>query len=743
MTAAVSHAAGYLGREVCRECHVQQDSQWQGSPHDLAMQEANEKTVLGDFSNVMFTQFDVTSRFFHKDGKFMVRTDGPDGKLHDYVISYTFGFYPLQQYLVSFPGGRLQVLDIAWDSRPRKEGGQRWFHLHPDEKTSAGDVLHWTGPNLNWNYMCADCHSTHLKKNYDVVSHSYRTRWSEIDVSCEACHGPGSAHVGWARAAASGKEVKVENKGLTVALAERKNVKWAIDDATHKPVRSRPNESRAETEVCARCHSRRSQLGDDFIPGQPFMNAYHPALLAQGLYFPDGQMQDEVYVWGSFRQSRMFHQGVTCSDCHDPHAAQLRAPGEQVCYQCHAAQKYAGSGHHHHETGSPGSSCVSCHMPATTFMGVDERHDHSFRIPRPDLSKALDTPNACNACHADKTPDWAMQVLTKWYGHEPAGFQEFASILQAGRQQTPGSYDDLLKLALNPDQPVIARATALSFLPGAISQTSMLALQQLLNAGEPLLRLGALAAMASAPQAQRILALPLVWDKIKTIRIEAARLLAGYPRDSFKPGQAEVLDKVIQEYIQTQEFNAERPEAQVNLGNLYTSLARFNKAEAAYREALRLQPKYVPAYVNFAQMLSQQDRENEASDVLLAGTKQVPDSADLYHALGLSKVRQKAVADAIPLLAKAAKLDADNRHYPYVYAVALHSTGKLDQAIAVLEKIRVKYPDDVDTLYALATFHRDAGQRDEALAYARRLAKLMPTDPGVMKLMLSLEQGSR
>ncbi len=440
LTATASHGANPVGRAVCRECHAKEDRQWQGSHHDLAMQQADDKTVLGDFDDATLTQFGVTSRFFRKDGRFVVHTDGTDGKLHDYDIAYTFGVYPLQQYLVPFPGGRLQVLDIAWDSSPRAEGGQRWFHLHPDEKIAAGDVLYWTEPNLNWNYMCAGCHSTNLKKHYDSATRTYKTSWSEIDVSCEACHGPGSMHVGRAKAVAAGRDTGAANRGLTVVFGERKAVHWTTDDATRKPVRSQPNKSHKEIRGCARCHSRRSQLSDDFVPGQSFMDAYHPALLTQDLYYPDGQIQDEVYVWGSFQQSRMFHQGGgTCSDCHDPHSAQLRAPGEQVCYQCHAAARYATKTHHHHQAGSRGSSCVECHMPATTFMGVDRRHDHSFRIPRPDLTVKLAVPNACNACHEDKDASWAVETVEKWYGQKPKGYQQFASVLQAGRQQCVGS----------------------------------------------------------------------------------------------------------------------------------------------------------------------------------------------------------------------------------------------------------------------------------------------------------------
>ena len=719
----VAYTADYTGREKCASCHAAETAAWQGSHHDLAMQEATEESVLGDFNNAAFSHFGVVTRFFRKGGKFMVRTDGPDGKLHDYPVKYTFGVYPLQQYLIPFPGGRLQVLDIAWDSRPGAEGGQRWFHLHPQDKVSAGDVLHWTGPNLNWNYMCADCHSTHLQKNYDSSTQTYASTWSEIDVSCEACHGPGSDHVQWANAVSGGNENKPDNKGLTANLMERKGIHWSIDKASHKPVRSRPNTSRAEIDVCARCHSRRSPLSDDFVPGQPFMDAYHPALLTEGLYYPDGNMQDEVYVWGSFRQSKMFHQGVTCSDCHDPHKAALKTPGDQVCHQCHVSDQYAKESHHFHEPASKGSRCVGCHMPATTFMGVDVRHDHGFRVPRPDLTVSLGTPNACNQCHDDRSPEWASAQLKEWIGREPQGFQRFAGVLQVGRRQSRGAYKSLMTLALDENQPTIARATVLSYLPGAVDRSSLMALQQLLDSDDPLLRLGVLDALEVAPRRQRILAFPLVWDSVKAIRIKAARLMAGYPGDGFKPGQEQVLGQAIEEYIQAQAFNGERPEAQVNLGNLYTDLGESEKAQTAYREALRLQPAYVPAYINHAQLLSEQGREQAAQALLRRGLRQSPGSAALHHALGLSQVRMKQPTVAVASLARAARLETGNSRYQYVYAVMLQSRGRLDEAIEVLKANLENHPADMQSMVALRDYYQQAGNEKKALEIANRLKR--------------------
>ena len=732
-------APQYVGQQACQECHQEEHEAWQGSHHQLAMQEANVDTVLGNFQQARFSKDGVTTTFFRDGERFMVNTDGPDGDLVDYPVSYVFGVYPLQQYMINFPQGKIQVLDIAWDTRPRDEGGQRWFSLHPDEHIPAGDVLHWTGPNMNWNYMCADCHSTDLQKNYDAASGEYHTRWSDISVACEACHGPGSAHLEWAESATPGGEYKAEDMGLTAVLNDRDGVQWLLDEETGQPRRSRENVSRSEIEVCARCHSRRSQLSDAFVPGEAFMNAYHPSLLSEGLYHVDGQMLDEVYVWGSFRQSKMYAAGVTCSDCHDPHTTELRLPGEQVCYQCHRVDQYARREHHLHAPGGEGSSCVECHMPPTTYMGVDARHEHAFRVPRPDITLSQGSPNACNNCHGDRDAEWAVQAIKEAYGRWPRGSQQYAGALNAARRGTMNAGPLLQALAMDTEQAGIARATAYAHLGGAPDQTTLMLVQQGLNDPDPLVRQGALDALEGLPLQYRLVALPAVWDEVRSVRVQAARLVAAYPREQIGAERGEKIDQVLQEYIQAQEFNAERPEAQLNLAGLYAEIQRYTESEHAFRRALDLQPQYVPAYVNFAQMLSERKRETEAANLLESGLAEVPESADLYHALGLSRVRQKNIPAAINALARAAELAPENRRYSFVYAVALQSTGKPAEAVSVLQQAAEAFPNDPEILMALVNYSREAGQASTALRYAEQLQAMFPGNPEIEALLRSLQ----
>ena len=293
---SIEDVAVFVGSEKCTKCHQAAFDKWQGSHHDLAMDEATEQTVLGDFNNVFFTDTynGVISRFFRRNDKFFVETEGPDGLQGEFEVTHTFGVYPLQQYLIPFPDGRLQCLNIAWDVEKKT-----WYRLPPYEVQGPEDWLHWTKGAQTWNGMCAECHSTRLTKGYDPEKNNYQTTWFEIDVGCEACHGPGSTHVAWADRPPFAR-TPAENYGLEVQTDN--------------------SDSKNQIVICAPCHSRRFQLGDNLHSQGELLDVMVPSLLEEGLYYPDGQILEEVYVYGSFTQSKMFQHGVRCSDCHDMHS---------------------------------------------------------------------------------------------------------------------------------------------------------------------------------------------------------------------------------------------------------------------------------------------------------------------------------------------------------------------------------------------------------------------------------------
>ena len=690
--------ADYVGAQQCAACHAEQVADWKKSHHAQAMALANSETVLGDFNQASFNYEKVQSRFFTRDGKYFVNTDGPDGRLQDFEVHYTFGVYPLQQYLLALPGGRYQALSIAWDSRPKSEGGQRWFHLHPEDKVDHNDPLHWTKHQYNWNFMCAECHSTKLEKNYSPATRSYDTKWSEINVACEACHGPGADHLRWAQRGTDWQTLEAD-KGLSHTFADNGAV-WHTDPTTGTPKRSQPRTGQSELQACAACHSRRSQFFEDDRIGQPLMDNFLPALLDRGLYHQDGQILEEVFEYGSFLQSKMFHAGVTCSDCHNPHSLELKAEGNAVCLQCHGAAQFNTPKHHHHPLNSTGAQCVNCHMPTTTYMQVDARRDHSFRIPQPALTAALGTPNACQNCHRDKPVKWAAEQVKNWYGHEPEGFQKFAQTFSDAEQLLPGTDAKLIELLRSNQHPPIVRATAARYMASWLSQQTVEEVGAALEDEDPLVRVGALDAMQNAPlQARARYLTPLLDDPSRVIRALAAAQLAELPRQAaLPPAMSASLTRGLDDYIKAQEFNADDPAAQVNLGNVYAQSRQFDKAERAYREALILDQHWTVAYINLVDLFRQMNRDNEAETLLNQALALQPDNADLYHALGLAQVRRKQVTQALAPLKRATQLAPDNSRYAYVYAVALMDQQQNSEAINVVKTALLRQPGNADLL---------------------------------------------
>ncbi len=707
------------------------------------MQVATPASVLGSFNQVNFTSNSVTSTFFRQGSRFMVRTDGPDGRLHDYEVKYTFGVYPLQQYLIAMPGGRLQALGIAWDSRPADHGGQRWFSLLSGRHISNRDSLHWTALDQNWNFMCADCHSTNVRKSYDPRMRTFSTSYAEIDVSCEACHGPGSLHIAWSIKQGDWK-ARDASKGLLIALNERRGIAWSVAQASGEVQRSVPRASQREIQMCARCHSRRSQINEDYVHGQPVGDDYRVALLDDDLYFPDGQIKGEDYEYGSFIQSRMYHAGVTCSDCHEPHSLILRAQGNGVCLQCHLAQKYASSKHHFHQLNSTGAQCVSCHMPMRTYMVVDPRRDHSLRIPRPDLSVRFGVPNACTSCHTGKSSQWAATAVAKWYRRPVVGFQRFADALHDAIEGAPDARHLLSALIANREQPAIARATALTMMPSWSPDPGDTMVTSAIADESPLVRRAAARALANVDLRARIVPLgQLLRDPVRDVRLEAAEVLADTPSDSLPPPVATELNQAIDEYIAAQRLNADRPEAHLNLGLLDARQSQFAPAEAEFKLALSLDPSFVPAAVNLADLYRSLDRDRDGERVLDDAISRAPDDASLRYALGLLLVRTKRIGQALDSLAAAARLDPDNARYAYVYAIALHDGDQLHPAITMLEASLRSHPYDRDSLAAVVNFLGESGDSVSALPYAQRLLELEPSNSQLHQLVEHLSATPR
>jgi predicted CXXCH cytochrome family protein len=707
---------------ACRECHEAQDSAWTGSDHDLAMQPATAATVLADFDDAVFAAAGDTLRFLTRNNRFFVRSRGTDGVASDFEVLYTFGFEPLQQYLVSLPGGRLQAITVAWDV----DRGA-WFDLYPEDRLRPGDPIHWTGRLQRWNDQCAECHSTDLRVGYDPESDTYRTTWAAVDVSCQACHGPGEEHVAQARAG----DLTDPRAGLVVDFE---------DPAT------------TWLDTCARCHSRRSRVRAEDMHGRDYFDDFSITLLRDDIYYPDGQILGEVYVAGSFLQSLMHRRGVTCTECHDPHSTGLIADGNALCTSCHntgppaafptlRAREYDSPDHHRHEPGTAGAGCVDCHMPESTFMVVDPRRDHSIRIPRPDLGEALGTPDACTGCHTGETPAWAAARIEAWTPM-PARPPHYGQAIAAARSGEPDAVARLVALVADTGQPAIARATALDLLGQHADRDAVTAIASSITDPDPLIRLAAIQALEQLPATSRpSLLLPTLGDSIAAVRSAAARMLAPVASRIADAGARNAIRHELDSLRAALRAQAGQPEAWHGLGELAAAQGQPASAEEAYRTAIRTDSAFVPSRVNLAMLYNEFGRNSEAETLLRDALDLAPRLHELHYSLGLLLAEQNRMQEAEAELAIAADSIPDRARVFYNLGLVRQRTGDADGAGSALLRAHELAPADPAFVNALVHFHRDQGNLADAERFARILVRLLPADPAARDLLESILAG--
>ncbi len=724
--AAAPVAASYVADTQCGGCHAPAMAAWRGSNHQRAMEPAGKDTVLGDFSGVTLSHRGATTRFSQRDGRYFITTEGPDGAPAEYEVKYTFGVAPLQQYLVAFPGGRLQSPTVAWDTQKK-----RWFSLYPNDRHKPDDPLHSTGRYQNWNLMCSECHSTDLRRNYDAAKDTYDTKWAELSVGCQACHGPGSTHVAWAESASAKAQKGAPANAAAAALG------LVVD--------FRGTDSRYQVDACGPCHSRRQRLSDGELPGRPFLDNYRPALLREGLYHPDGQQQDEVYVWASFLQSRMYAMGVRCTDCHDAHSLRLKADGNALCTQCHApagnprfptlAKKdYDTSDHHHHKPGSEGAACRNCHIPAKTYMVIDPRPDHSFRIPRPDLSVKLGTPNACTGCHdhEKKSAQWAADAVAKWYGPTRRQGPHFGEVFAAARDGAPSALAGLQGIVGDRAMPAIVRATALELARNYGAPGATLGVQAK-NDADALVRAGAATALAGLPPPERArAAAALLRDPVKLVRLEAARTLAGVPPAQMPAEDRAAFESAWAELMASERSLSDMPSMQLNLAGLAWRRGDTAAAEAGYRKAIAMDPYLVPAYAALASLLSAGGRNADAEAALRGAIAKLPQDGELQYSLALLLAEEKREREAIAAMTQAAKLMPRRARVFYNLGLMQQQAGDLRGAAASLAKARAL--GDAEATYALALLEIRQNQPARALPLVEELAVANPGEPQFAKM---------
>lgn len=665
--------------DTCIQCHEQETRQWQTSLHARSMQPVSPATVLGNFEQARFVSAEIEA-IFHSEGDQYLIDLTESGQQQTWSVRYTFGVYPLQQYLIDIGDGKLQALNIAWDSRTADVGGQRWFRLDAPEQQRPGTPLHWRGVYQNWNSMCADCHSTNLSKGYAPDLDNYDTRFDQINVSCSACHAQARTH------AAAALEGQARPAGAALSAQGA----WIPGSTEHKPRHTGSLSSSEQVETCGRCHALRTRL--DQTPNGRINDTYSLNRLQSPLYFADGRVREEVFVLGSFLQSKMHRAGVVCSNCHNPHTAKPVAEGNALCSQCHAASSFDRTEHHRHQQDSAGAQCVNCHMPERTYMQVDPRREHNFTTPNPVTAQRADSPDPCLACHKNESRDWSIQqVSSLWPKH-----RERSDWFEIQQAQLPA----ISRFIANSDGVPLYRASLLEQQAPALAQTSPMLIVQQLTSDDALLRESSWKAATNLPaeivQPHAETGLTDQSISVRLAAFETLMLLQALPN---------VNTHVRNEYEAYLQQQADRPAGRTLRARYALLAGQPSAGEQDLNLALKMDNAYLPAYILLSDLLRSQQRFNDAIEVLNKGLQQLPESAQLWHLRGLTWLQLQRYDVALKDLQQASEQAPDNWLFGYRYGLALLRLGQIERASQVVQQLQKLAPGNAQLNALMVEIH--------------------------------------
>lgn len=689
--------AAFVGNQTCVACHSKEFKDWEHSHHAKAMMEVNDSNVLGDFNNAKLVRNGLTHKMFKRNDTFYVLTDGPNGTMEEFEVKYTFGYHPIQQYLVEFGQGRLQVLSLTWDA-VKKE----WYYMsdevYKNLSIDHGNWLHWTNQAYNWNGMCAECHTTNLKKNYLPVTDSYKTTWSQLNVSCEACHGPAEYHLNWT----ADKEMDIANYGFVKSLKKSDN--------------------KLQVETCARCHSRRSIFDDYNYNWEHLHEQMAIGTVGAPNYHSDGQIKEEDFEIGSYMQSKMHENGVKCSDCHNVHSGKVKFQDNRLCTQCHLPNQYDTEKHHHHQKNQSGSLCIDCHMPGQYFMGRHFRRDHSLRIPRPDISKVTNAPNACNQCHKDKSIDWSVEKTTAWYGSKSK--EHFGFTFHKASLGDFSALEELKIIINDAKKPLIVRQTSMDVLRTNYPEQSQLILNPFLSSTQTELRYQSVFnSRIDAKNATQIL--NLLKDPIKGIRTTAAIKIAE-DKSFLTATYQSAYDKAIKEYVDILTYNSDFPDAKLNLGNYYYSQNNSKKAEEYYIKSINQDKELTQAYYNLAYLYNETNKKSEAVSVLETYIQKNPKDTRAYYDIGLLIAEYGDYQKAIVYLEKAKNVTSPNDRVLLNLAKIYAFLGTNNKAESYFTTLVQKYPETQEYYVELFQYYIQNKKTEKAKQTAIMLLQKFP-----------------
>jgi len=705
--------ATYAGTETCRECHQAAFDKWKDSHHALAEREIDPKLDREAFDPAReINHGSQISKAHAEAGRFELTTAGFKSTNETFTPARVIGVDPLRQFLISTERGRWQTAELTYDPKMHE-----WFDVFGNEDRVPGEWGHWTGRGMTWNQMCAACHNTRVRKDYDPATDTYATRMAERSVGCEACHGPLRSHVDW-------------QKKYRGQKGDPSLLKFSRDQVL---------------DTCGSCHARRGELTGDFKPGDKFFDHFQLTIPDESdIFYPDGQVRDEDYEFTSFLSSKMHGAGVRCADCHDPHTSKNLLPGNALCLRCHGppvvpAPKIDDPGHSFHKAGTPGSHCVDCHMPETTYMQRHARRDHGFTIPDPLLTKQYGIPNACNRCHGDKSTDWLLEACDKWYGPKMSRPTRVrAQWIAEARTNAPGSYTNLLRKLTDETVP-LWRAVSANLLRNHVDEPQVVpALNRMAKDTNDLVRAMAARSLEEPAQHGDPSALGqlrlLLDDPSRSVRAEAAWGLRRTVDTNSLAGS---------ELVYQLNLNRDQPVGLLRWGDFLADRGENSAALAAFRRAVDWDKASPALRHTYAISLSQAGQGEEAARQLVEACRLAPRDPQLRFTLALALNELRRVDEATAALEETVKLDPHFSRAWYNLGLAYNTKQRIEDALQALASAESADPRDPQAPYAAATILARHGRTAEAQSAARRALRIAPNYSEAADLLRTLSPGGK
>ena len=692
---------GFAGSASCRACHEPFYARWSTSHHGLAMQPADEAFVRQKLTPQTNTVAVGQSRFRFDLAARALIEEGPEGT-RSYPLVQALGGKNVYYLLTSLDRGRLQVLPLAYDVAKREwfDAGASMVRHFTDGTDDA--PLHWRDPQLTFNTACFGCHVSQIAKNYDFKTDTYHTVWREPGINCEACHGPGSEHVRVCQAAPTNQPPKA------LKLIGMKNM---------------PRVRRDET--CATCHAKMRPLTLGFTPGDRFFDHYDLVTFENPDFYPDGRDLGENYTYTLWLTSPCVQAGkLDCVHCHTS-SGRYKFAGDQTnqsCLPCHQERVSKAPEHTHHKAGSKGGQCVACHLPMTTFARM-RRSDHSLRPPTPAVTRAYQSPNACNLCHIDKDAPWADAQVRKWHPHDyQAPVLYRTGLIAAARQRDWARLDDMLAYLMDPKSDPVFVASLLRLLEPCDQPRKWPVVRQSLLHPHPLVRSAAAQLLANEITPEHFgLLLNAAKDDYRLVRVAAASSLARFPPGLLDlPAARPVCAAVFNELERSYLCQPDSWSSHYNIGNYYERRGWPDKALAAYRQSMRLRSDMVPPIVNAAMVRARQGDLNAAVTLLQKAAAIDPRQPAVHLNLGMALAEQGKLDEAERHFRTALAADSSLAPAAYNLGVLLNRTSVTEEGVGWCRKAADLAPQNPSYVYTYAYYLAAQGRKPEAVAVLQR-----------------------